>query len=1037
MADDIDGTDDWMRDDEDALLAAWEEADRQAAQVLREACPFELRSPAPQEQLVRASASLRGGLAGRRSPYDYFVNACGWEREAPDGDVELWISALACTLSPPNDPGIDIEQAAAVAALLHADWLGMVVGLVRRGAGAEFSPEAAQHDIDTLPELEGAIEDPDGAFEVLSTAVTTLTPLWQALSVLDDEERLTELGCWGLPNALLVTWSVPESDADLGRGHESPVERLDEAEAEQVLTVLARHPMTLEELRREAAKEGVFASMEQLTASLIWRLEVYESDDGIWAHLPTLADGVVLTHRVTEDEVRLGVLGADLDLDLPGLLALDGYPLAGGGEVKSRFHSDDAPMPDEARTCLAGPEGWLDGFDAGDLLGVRYAGGELAVERAQVPPEEETRADVRAVVEAARETADYDARHGDPDYPGVTGNEIVVRCRRSRPEAFSTPLPPLTEILAGVDGLEVHHGFVGVAGTAWQGEPSWLDEEERSTYRTWHRTLDAHRRDGSVPEPAELVSLAESLRGRLLALVATDLTSDPDREPVAVAMAAAVSDRPAAVPEYLRACAGQGRGDAAAWLAHLEAAVAADDTCDEALGDLADLRSLAGDAREAHRLYGLAGLESTAPEMQILTRFLQPPEGVGRNKPCPCGSGKKYKVCHGRTDSHQLSSRAPWLWHKLATFCQRGPNRSVLLDWAELLTGGPRESREVVFRAMGDPFVVDLAAFGGGLLGRFLEVLGPLLPVDERALAERWVGSPLRLMEVEQVRPMRGVVARDLLSGEQIEVLDRRLTTDVEAKDVLLGRPLDDGGGDMRLQVSPLLIPRLMRSRVLTVLQEGGDEASVARLLGDAARPPETTTTEGEELVLCTARYELAAPDEAWDALASEMTPGGDTAVLLDEADVTGHGSVVRGSVRREGTRLVVESNAIERFRRIQERVLAADPGARLVDESTRPMASVLEEGIADDGAFSSHGDARELDPALVGEVVRQHEVRWLDDHVPALQGRTPREAAKDPDLRAELVALLDDFEWQDRRNPSPFAMDVPRLRRELGIDGA
>jgi preprotein translocase subunit SecA len=21
---------------------------------------------------------------------------------------------------------------------------------------------------------------------------------------------------------------------------------------------------------------------------------------------------------------------------------------------------------------------------------------------------------------------------------------------------------------------------------------------------------------------------------------------------------------------------------------------------------------------------------------------------VGRNEPCPCGSGRKYKVCHGR-----------------------------------------------------------------------------------------------------------------------------------------------------------------------------------------------------------------------------------------------------------------------------------------------------------------------------------------------------------------------------------------------------
>ena len=25
-----------------------------------------------------------------------------------------------------------------------------------------------------------------------------------------------------------------------------------------------------------------------------------------------------------------------------------------------------------------------------------------------------------------------------------------------------------------------------------------------------------------------------------------------------------------------------------------------------------------------------------------------PYAGVGRNAPCPCGSGKKYKMCHGR-----------------------------------------------------------------------------------------------------------------------------------------------------------------------------------------------------------------------------------------------------------------------------------------------------------------------------------------------------------------------------------------------------
>jgi preprotein translocase subunit SecA len=35
------------------------------------------------------------------------------------------------------------------------------------------------------------------------------------------------------------------------------------------------------------------------------------------------------------------------------------------------------------------------------------------------------------------------------------------------------------------------------------------------------------------------------------------------------------------------------------------------------------------------------------PPPQVETRRLSDEERVGRNDPCPCGSGKKYKKCHG------------------------------------------------------------------------------------------------------------------------------------------------------------------------------------------------------------------------------------------------------------------------------------------------------------------------------------------------------------------------------------------------------
>ena len=52
-----------------------------------------------------------------------------------------------------------------------------------------------------------------------------------------------------------------------------------------------------------------------------------------------------------------------------------------------------------------------------------------------------------------------------------------------------------------------------------------------------------------------------------------------------------------------------------------------------------------------------------------------------------------------------------------------------------------------------------------------------------------------------------------------------------------------------------------------------------------------------------------------------------------------------------------------------------------------------------------------------------------------ALGGQTPREAAG-TSRRDDLAALLDDFAWQQRHATSPVAMDIPRLREELGLEG-
>jgi preprotein translocase subunit SecA len=44
----------------------------------------------------------------------------------------------------------------------------------------------------------------------------------------------------------------------------------------------------------------------------------------------------------------------------------------------------------------------------------------------------------------------------------------------------------------------------------------------------------------------------------------------------------------------------------------------------------------------------LADEEDAAPPIPVEQRKLSPDEQIGRNDPCWCGSGQKYKKCHGR-----------------------------------------------------------------------------------------------------------------------------------------------------------------------------------------------------------------------------------------------------------------------------------------------------------------------------------------------------------------------------------------------------
>ena len=164
--------DEWdLSDDEiDSWLEEWEAVDRAAAEYLAERIPDVL--------------------------------------EVLTDDKARWVAALAETISPSEEPKEhEIEAVSALMALQHADWLGLAMGVVRRGPGNALDPELVQADIDRLDDVDDEIEDREGHRAVLAMALLHLAPLWQRLDVLDAHDRLTERGVWGVPKALHLIWS--------------------------------------------------------------------------------------------------------------------------------------------------------------------------------------------------------------------------------------------------------------------------------------------------------------------------------------------------------------------------------------------------------------------------------------------------------------------------------------------------------------------------------------------------------------------------------------------------------------------------------------------------------------------------------------------------------------------------------------------------------------------------------------------------------------------------------------------------------------
>jgi hypothetical protein len=463
---------------------------------------------------------------------------------------------------------------------------------------------------------------------------------------------------------------------------------------------------------------------------------------------------------------------------------------------------------------------------------------------------------------------------------------------------------------------------------------------------------------------------------------------------------------------------------------------------------------------EAYELFDVAQEPAAAPV----------PRKVGRNDPCPCGSGKKYKKCHlpleerGRSpepredDVHALDRR-------LVRVLQGFARAELSPAWFEHARDFFEPDEELVLQFIDPWSVYGFRVDGSTVAEHYAAKHGWRLSDPERRWLDAQRAAWLSIWEVLEVDPGRGITLRDLLSHETRYVNELSASHDLVARDALLGRVIDHQGISVLCGVHLRPLPprgsaevvRLARGRLRrkgAVPPERLRAADFGRYLIrrweervealDALEriPSALRNTDGEALLWTVDHFDLSAgprgeiESRILGMEGVERSGDGAEFSILQDGAPTGPllgGRTLIGVIRLSGTSLRLESNSVARADALRARLeLACGELVRFrAREHTDPLSDAIR------SAQPSVPDTPP--PPEVQQALRELKARyyaaWVDEKIPALGGRTPREAVRSARGRERVDALLKEIENMECRFEGGQTFDVAILRRELGLD--
>lgn len=470
---------------------------------------------------------------------------------------------------------------------------------------------------------------------------------------------------------------------------------------------------------------------------------------------------------------------------------------------------------------------------------------------------------------------------------------------------------------------------------------------------------------------------------------------------------------------------------------------------------------------------------------------------VGRNAPCPCGSGLKFKKCclgkEAASAGMYTESERREALDELFRFAARAEfagDREVarLGFWADRLEDLSQDEVNDLFglgqsqAGFQEWFTFDYRlAVGRTPVELFLERQGARLRSGVRRYLGRMRQTHLRPYEIIAVRLDEGLDLLDLWAKKRISVRERLATRDVVQWEVLAARVVLGPGGEPVMDGLPYRYPPSAKDSVVKAVRRSlraierrfpdDDETMRFKRIGAlfhvlwldevALRPrPALVTPEGDALLFAKVVFDVLDPGalrtalDAYPALdrqpddtyawLEKVEPVSDSArrrrrpaiMLVSQPVRPGDEDACRtlGTFALDGNRLVLE--AISKARATRGRKLVEQIAGRAVKfRATR--YETVERAMERRRAEPRDEVPAEIQARVVGGFFERHYRAWLDERLPALGNRTPREAAGLASARPRVIALLKQMESmaeRDRR-AGRVAYDFGWMWAELGLD--